>query len=56
MSPQEVGDRTGGRVETQMNGASRRSVDGSAKGLIADEVGSWSTEELKDEHPMRVGG
>jgi len=27
-----------------MTGASRRSVDGSARGLIADEVGSCSTE------------
>jgi hypothetical protein len=31
-------------------------VDGIAKGSIADEVGSWSTEGPKDEHPMRVGG
>ena len=56
MTPQEVGDGADGRAETLMTGASRRLVDGSAKGSIADEVGNWSTEGPQDGHPMRVGG
>ena len=44
----EVSSRAEGRAERLIADASWRSIDGSARGAIAGEVGSWSTEEPKD--------